>query len=846
MKILKVEMQNFKPYAKAILPKEEEFGNGLLLIQGNNSMGKTSFMDAILWGILGDKLMTVPKKSMLVKTGESSCKVDVIFEIGGTVYRIVRKLVLKKSRKPKPEPEFNAQVVLSKKEGEKFVPIGSGTKQVDNEVEQLIGITAENMEKTIYVRQKDVDRLAKAEPKELRELITSLFGLDEFDRIKKKLGDHASDLMGLISNLNKSVGNLETEQKELQKENEKAKREGGVLEKLKDELKKTEQEYSRLPEEKLLKSIKKAEEVITKEESEISNLNDRIKDNEKHVEERAQRIASLEEEIKAIESECKHLKEELEKLPSERSFKGIKEIQDNISHYEESTRKSVSRAKIKLDFDCIKNPEMIAQKIKELKSSIIPSLEETKKECKSNVDRLKDLSTEKSLLIRTKHDSISYIEEHDNCPVCNRDVENGKSLISLIKKQSKGLQDEHDKLVDQINKADNELKKAEEALENAKKYQTLLDNLVSPADDLEDTRNQLSTELKFHSVESIDDLLSKFKLSSIDEAISKRKELETTITIKLESIADKKENIKKEHEEEKSEKDVISSLKSKRDTHQSILETSKHNLQSSLKAISVTSTKKLLEKFKCESIDELLEIHTTFKTRIEEKSDKVSSQQQSLNQLFEDIEDRKKRIESLERKEKELEEKQKELRHVKFLKGEVDGFLSIHVIEGKIINILKNATNEYLMPFSDGRYRIEDIHHTLRRTKGMESHGLEVTLFDEKDNLVKNKAQLSGGDETALGLALRIAISKLMGQIRPFKHSETKPPVVNAILLDEPMGSLDPPRRQELVNVLMQDTSFNQMFLITHTDVNYGDYHTIKVDSDGNAKRIIAYEPMAL
>jgi DNA repair protein SbcC/Rad50 len=843
MKILKVEMQNFKPYAKAILPKEAEFGNGLLLIQGNNSMGKTSFMEAILWGILGDKLMTVPK-NMLVKTGESSCKVDVIFEIGGTVYRIVRKLVLRKSRKP--EPEFRAEAVLTKKEGEKFVPVSSGTKQVDDEVENLIGITAENMEKTIYVRQKDVDRLAKADPKELRELIASLFGLDEFGRIKNKLADHASDLSGLIIDLSKSVGRLETEQSELQKDNKRAKQEREILEKLKDELEKIEKERSRLPEEKLLKSIKKAEEEITKEESEISGLSDRIIDNEKHAEERAQRIASLEEEIRRIESVCKDLEEELKKLPSERSFRGIKEIRDSISHYEESMKKSVTRAKVKLDFDPIENPRMVAQRIKELENSIIPSLEETRKKCKNEVYCLENISTEKMFLIRTKHDSINYIEEHDNCPVCNRDVENGKSLVSLIKKESKVLQDEHDKLVGQISKANNELKKAEEALEDAKKHQTLLDNLVSPADDLKDARNQLSAELEFHSVGSIDELLSKLKFSSVDEAISKRKELETTITIKLDSITAKKEDIKKEHEEEKSEKSVISSLKSELDKYQSILEASKHILQTALKAISVTSTKKLLEKFGYDSIEELLQMHNTFKTRIEEKSKQVSSQQESLNRLLKEMGERKKRIELLKQKEKELAKKQKELRHVKFLKGEIDGFLSIHVIEGKIIDILKNATNEYLMPFSDGRYRIEDIRHTSRRTKGMESHGLEVTLFDEKDNLVKNKAQLSGGDETALGLALRIAISKLMGKIRPFKHSETKPPLVNAILLDEPMGSLDPPRRQELVNVLMQDTNFNQMFLITHTDVNYGDYHTIKVDYDGNAKRTIEYEPMTL
>ena len=57
----------------------------------------------------------------------------------------------------------------------------------------------------------------------------------------------------------------------------------------------------------------------------------------------------------------------------------------------------------------------------------------------------------------------------------------------------------------------------------------------------------------------------------------------------------------------------------------------------------------------------------------------------------------------------------------------------------------------------------------------MESHGLEIILMDNKDNIVKTKDQLSGGDETALGLALRIAISKLVAKIRPFKDAERRP-----------------------------------------------------------------------
>src|ERR1051326_9478366 len=125
-----------------------------------------------------------------------------------------------------------------------------------------------------------------------------------------------------------------------------------------------------------------------------------------------------------------------------------------------------------------------------------------------------------------------------------------------------------------------------------------------------------------------------------------------------------------------------------------------------------------------------------------------------------------------------LAKKENEMRHVKYLRGEIDGFISNYVVEGRMVGVLRQATNEYLTQLTEGRYTIDKISSTMRRIRGgMESHGLEMTLMDRKDNMIKNKDQLSGGDETSLGLALRIAISKLMARIRPFKNSEKKPPL---------------------------------------------------------------------
>jgi len=85
-----------------------------------------------------------------------------------------------------------------------------------------------------------------------------------------------------------------------------------------------------------------------------------------------------------------------------------------------------------------------------------------------------------------------------------------------------------------------------------------------------------------------------------------------------------------------------------------------------------------------------------------------------------------------------------------------------------------------------------------------------------------------------------------MARIRPFKNSEKKPPLINSIIMDEPMASLDSCRRRILINMLTQDKSFKQVFLITHTDLEFGDYNSIMVTEDGNGKRLIDYTPLQL
>lgn len=87
---------------------------------------------------------------------------------------------------------------------------------------------------------------------------------------------------------------------------------------------------------------------------------------------------------------------------------------------------------------------------------------------------------------------------------------------------------------------------------------------------------------------------------------------------------------------------------------------------------------------------------------------------------------------------------------------------------------------------------------------------------------------LSGGDKTALGMALRLAISELMSKIRPTKESPKKNPKIDILLLDEPLAALDETRRERILKHLIKSKTFSQIFLITHTAIP-SDFNTHKI-----------------
>lgn len=241
-------------------------------------------------------------------------------------------------------------------------------------------------------------------------------------------------------------------------------------------------------------------------------------------------------------------------------------------------------------------------------------------------------------------------------------------------------------------------------------------------------------------------------------------------------------------------------------------ETLSNQLNQGLSKFSVNKIEKLAERYELTKFDELFD-------RIQKLNLAKQSQQDEKGSKLRLISSKNENIEKWEKEKKEnkkKEEKQAEINHkidiLKKVEKHVEGFITEDLIANKLIAGIQQSTNEYIYNFTRGRY--DEIHLQPTRQKT-----LTMKVNDCISGFIKSQSQLSGGDRTAIGLGLRLGVSDLLKRVRPLKTSPYQPPRLDILILDEPLGSLDEGRRSKVVEALLVEKKFPQIFLITHTDV---------------------------
>jgi len=102
----------------------------------------------------------------------------------------------------------------------------------------------------------------------------------------------------------------------------------------------------------------------------------------------------------------------------------------------------------------------------------------------------------------------------------------------------------------------------------------------------------------------------------------------------------------------------------------------------------------------------------------------------------------------------------------------------------------------------------------------------EISIAHEGNT--RSFKQLSGGEQMAAALAVRLALLKEMS-------------AVDVAFFDEPTGNLDAQRRELLAEQLLRIKGFSQLFVISHDDTfERAAESMIRVEKENGTSRVVA------
>jgi len=277
-----VELGNFLSHTETKL----NFGEGVTVFVGPNGAGKSSIIDAITFALFGQH--TRKSNKGLIRRGENQGYAKINFSVNNKIFQATRKINLKGT--------LSAQF-LQKKDDE-WVPIAEGERKqfgesMTREIENFLGLDFEKLKIASIIQQGELNSIIKAKPKEFKELINAVIGIDKLDissenmkivlknfreTIQKELGFDDSHIEILKNEIdNKKIEILQNDplKEKFEKEKLKQKKEISILkEKIENELPKLE---------KLKQLESRKEELVNYAKEAISSIRKEISEKEKKI-----------------------------------------------------------------------------------------------------------------------------------------------------------------------------------------------------------------------------------------------------------------------------------------------------------------------------------------------------------------------------------------------------------------------------------------------------------------------------------------------------------------------------------------------------------------------------------
>ena len=226
--ITSIELGDFLSHSNTKL----EFENGVTVFVGDNGAGKSSMIDAITFALFGQH--TRKSNKSLIKRGSNQGFAKIGFSINGKQYEAVRKI----------DSKGGLAAKFSELIGDDRIELAAGERKqfgesMTHEIEKTIGLDFEKLKIASIVQQGELNSIINAKPKEFKELLNAIIGIDKLDvasesmktvnkefreKIREKIGYDDTDIEKLSQDLEiyqKEIKEAKPEKNQLKSKQEK-------------------------------------------------------------------------------------------------------------------------------------------------------------------------------------------------------------------------------------------------------------------------------------------------------------------------------------------------------------------------------------------------------------------------------------------------------------------------------------------------------------------------------------------------------------------------------------------------------------------------------------------------
>lgn len=197
MKPIRLSMTAFGPYKeKETIDFTKLQGNQIFVISGATGAGKTTIFDGIcfaLYGsVSGEERENAKTHRSNFATDDTHTAIELVFEMKGKTYRILRQLAHVKAGNKTATGEKTEFVEITD-EGEIPVLDSHRVRDLNDRLEEIIGLTKEQFKQIVMLPQGEFRKLLTSDSRNKEQILRKIFKTEHFEEMTKRLKDKKTE-----------------------------------------------------------------------------------------------------------------------------------------------------------------------------------------------------------------------------------------------------------------------------------------------------------------------------------------------------------------------------------------------------------------------------------------------------------------------------------------------------------------------------------------------------------------------------------------------------------------------------------------------------------------------------